>query len=162
MGSLDGAGWAAIGGFYLVEDIIRKRKNQIRSATIRDSIKSLTNEELEKEIRNKVLSANEDDFEEIWTRIEDFKRECPHLLRHFPKSYWGWVGKYRFIFPESLYMKRYEKKKLTKEDKKTIDMNQRWTITLLINTYGFHSNMEATRMVYESMGDSAGWTMEFG
>lgn len=162
MGFWDGAGWVAIGGYYLASDMICHHKKQLQGATIREQIESLTDEKLQRALTLEICSATEDDFERIWLRIENFKRECPHLLYNYPMSYWQDVGKMRYWFTEDLYKQRFGRKKLTKSDLETIRMERGCTITLLMNTYGVHSNMEATRMVYKMHHLDYGWTWELG
>ena len=165
MGFWDEAGWLAIGGYYAAEEGLGGHFQKKKLSDVDAIIRSLTDEALEQSIRNEVGNASEEKFDEIWNRIEEFKRDNPHLIRkHIWSSYWGHVGKERFPFTYERFCLQSNKKKLTKSDEKMLATYRGWVVTLLMNTYGKYSVVEATRIAFRQVYGAGkdGWTREFG
>lgn len=165
VGIKDVSGWIAISGYHALEDNLNSYGRKKELKTVDAIISSLIDEPLERQIREIVYGASREDYEQIWKKIEEFKRDNPHLYRnHLWSSYWGHVGKWRFPFTYDIYCEQARKKHLTKSDEKMLATYRGWTITLLMNTHGRYSKMEATRVAYHQVyGQGAGdWTREFG
>lgn len=87
MGFWDEAGWFAIGSYYAAEDGLNEytQKKKLNDAWL--IVSSLSDSVLEQEIRNDVGNASDEKFNEIWCRIEEFKRDNPHLIhKHIQAS----------------------------------------------------------------------------
>nr|DAX24618.1 MAG TPA: hypothetical protein [Caudoviricetes sp.] len=165
MGFWDEAGWFAIGSYYAAEDGLNEytQKKKLNDAWL--IVSSLSDSVLEQEIRNDVGNASDEKFNEIWCRIEEFKRDNPHLIhKHIESSYWGYVGKERFPFTHGQFCLQSNKKKITKADEKMIATYRGWVVTLLMNICGKYSVAEATRVAFRQVyGDGRdSWTREFG
>lgn len=165
MSFFDEMGWLAIGGYYATEEGLSGHFQQKKLDEANTIIRSLSDEALEQKIQKEIGNASEEKFNEIWRRIEDFKRDNPHLIRrHLWSSYWNYVGKERFPFTHERFCLQIGKKRLTKADEKILATYRGWTVTLLMNTYGKYSVVEATRVTFRQVFGVGkdGWTREFG
>lgn len=165
MGMYDVAGWLALGGYYAIEDGLTNHSQKKKLKEVSAIINNLTDEAFEKKIRDEVGNASEDKFDEIWNRIEEFKRDYRHLIHeHLSTSYWLCVGKERFPFTHDSFCKQTNRKRLTKSDEKMIAMYRGWVVTLLMNTYKKYSVAEATRVAFRQVYGIGrdDWTIDFG
>lgn len=165
MGFWDDIGWISVGGYHAAKDAFDSRVTGGKAEEISEIVSDLSDTELEKKVRDEVCSASGEQYNEIWKRIEIFKRDNPHLVRkHIAFSYWGHVGKERFPFTYGEYCRMLGKKRLTKSDEKMLAMYRGWVVTLLMNTYDAYSVMESTRIAFHRVcgPGKASWTMEFG
>ena len=164
MSKWDDAGWIAIGSYNALDAALAERRNITALNKVEAIIATLNDPELEKRVADGVYNADREDFVAIWTRIEVFKRDNPHITAKHLWSYWLCVGEERFPFTYYAYFALCpHKKKLNADDNKMLGLYRGRTITLLMNTYGGYSKMEATRMAYKQVHDSnAEWTRELG
>lgn len=162
--STDGIGWAAVGGYYALENALKSHSD---NAKIRDAerlINVMSDRALEDKIRNEISRVGDEKFDEIWRYIERFKRENPHIANpHGNDSYWKLVGKERFPFTNVQFAKQACKVP-NKSEKEMVRTYFGWTITLLMNTQNKYSVMEATRIAFRDIfgNESWSWTREYG
>lgn len=161
----DEVGWLAIGSYHVFGESIADYSQKKKINEVSSIIKSLIDEEFEQKLRDEISDASPDKFNEVWCRIEEYKRDNPHLLqKHNSTSYWSYVGKERFPFTRDKFCLVAGKNKLTKADEKMLSTYRGWTITLLMSTYGKYSVAEATRIAFRQVfgvGKDS-WTREFG
>lgn len=161
----DDVGWITTGGYRAFESGVAANFQKKKSEKVSSIVRSLTDEDFERKLREEIYSASPEKFNETWCRIEEFKRDNLHLTKkHLSTSYWMHVGKERFPFTRSMMCVMLNKNKLSKSDEKILSMYRGWTITLLMNTYGKYSIMEATRIAFRQVygAGSDVWTREFG
>lgn len=156
MGTFDSGSWlavvlAATAGSKLEESKAAKTKDaQVHK------VNGMINADLEYKVQERVYLATIEEEQKIWDELEAFKRDNPHkIVKHLGTSFWGHVGKERFPVTYVSMAERLGKAKLTKADEKMLSTYRCWVVTLLMNTLGWYSTAEATRIVY-------GGSVEFG
>ena len=129
-----GASGAAIDEIKTQREI--KRMNKIIAMT-----------RIDKDLEDKLWHdvCDPDKYEEIWTRIEKYKREHPDVVLKETTSYWGHVGKHRF---RSFYApgERHSKKR----DEELL-LSKRMTLDLLALTYGGRSFSQASKVAIKTV-----------
>lgn len=132
----------AIGaGACAAETSSSKKEAQLKART-HILTESLTEIELERVITQEIYDADYDKEMQIWTYLEMFKRDNPHLAGI--SEYWNWVGGKRItIFTEDRWTQRGRFRSVTKCDKDTLRTNKNIVIELIMNTYGVHSRLGA-------------------
>ena len=165
MSFFEETGWLAIGGYFAAEAGLSEHFQKKKINEVSAIVNSLSDEVLERKVREEIGSASGEKYNEIWGRIEEFKRDNPHLIqKHLWSSYWNHVGKERFPFTYESFCTQAGKNRLTKTDEKMLATYRGWTVTLLMNTYGKYSVVEATRVAFRQVfgvGKDS-WTREFG
>lgn len=160
------AGWLLVGGYHAIENSMSTTAAKRDMLKINSIAAALTDKELEEQVRSTVYNATTDeDFIKIWKRIEEFKRDNPHMVtKHKLTSFWGPVGKTRFPFTRARYCADIGKSRLTKADERMLATYRGWTITLLMNTYGKYSREEAFRVAVREVYGTGHplYTTEYG
>lgn len=161
----ENASWASMGAYYTIDAGLRSRRSKAEMKQIERIKNALTDVELEDKIRTLIYhTRDQESFVKIWEEIEEYKRDNYHkIIEHSGTSYWASVGKERYPFTEQQYLLETGKRKLSKEDMSVLAMYRGRVITLLMNTKGKYSLMEATRCAYlQVCGDTASWTLQYG
>lgn len=165
MGLWDNVGWLTVGAYNAVSSGQGERIQKQQVSQVEAIIQCLTDKAFEEKLKCEIADADGEKFNEIWCRIEEFKRDNPHLIqKHLASSYWFHVGKERFPFTYTQFLLQTGKQRLTKSDEKLLGTYRGWTLTLLMNTYGKYSTMEATRIAFRQVFGAGrdSWTREFG
>lgn len=159
------AAWMTVGGYYAAQQASANRKVEVGLSKVDAIVASLIDKEMQAEIRKRVYDLDMAGAEETWVYLECFKRDNPHLLyEHWGLSHWESVGKVRFSITEEEFLVGKKRLHLTNEEKKVLAMSRGQVVTLLMNTYGRYSEMEAIRkagLMIHGEG-SASWTLEHG
>lgn len=127
-------------------------------------IESLCDRSFEEKITREVNEADLNKEKEIYTRLELYLRDNPHLLaQHWFYSCWRGIGEWRPSISMEGMLLETQKKALTKADFEALAVTRGKVVTLLMNTYRKRSRMEATRVAYDIVyNKTAPWTSRFG
>ena len=140
------------GGAMIAKDSIDAARENVRSMEIAEArkeyVKAHTDSELEERLMHDV--ENPEKYEDLWERIESFKRDNPVFCSKHASRYerFGWnnVGHERLMFRSAkggLYGK-------TQYESMLLDGNRNIAVYLLMQTYGkmkkSHAQAEAERI----------------
>ncbi len=118
---------------------IKQRREALDRLYARE--RSLIEPELESIIRKEVNDADCVKEMEIWTYLEIFNRDNPHLAGI--GKWWYLVDGSRFIFSEDRLVRTTKKPHITKKQKEDLTFNKNVIIELIMNTYGAYSRKGA-------------------
>lgn len=135
----------AIGaGACVAQNSSAKKEAQLRAQT-HMLTESMTEIELEWMITREVHGADYDKEMEIWTYLEIFKRNNPHLAGI--SDLWDLVGgEERKIFSKIRWIKERNESIHSKSAGDTLRIHKNIVIELIMNTYGTHSGLGDLRL----------------
>jgi hypothetical protein len=129
--------WLFAGGVFGASHKCRKYVSNSKEKRKGDLYHSLLiDQELERKLWRDVC--DQDKLDEVWNRIEQFKRDNPVICAQDDTNHWGYVGKHRF---RTTYARGERHAKKRDEE---LRIARSMTVDLLAMTYGKHSQSQAS------------------